>query len=197
MRDIDVLIDEGPGFTPGRDWDEFAFEEGLRFIAHDPSFYDPHIQQISASLTNTLGELSVPINVPIQFGPGTSTTIVNEIYLGTFLSYPIITLTGPLTAVTITNVTTDEELIFTHVLNAGDQVIIDLRFGYKTVVNPALAPGAPGYNLIGSITGDLGTFHLDPAPQALGGLNQIQVIIAGVGYGGTVLFEYYNRYVGI
>jgi len=43
MRQIDVFIEKGPIFAPTSSsfWDEWGIEETLRFIAHDPTFYDP------------------------------------------------------------------------------------------------------------------------------------------------------------
>lgn len=43
MRDIKVMIESGPAFEPRAldKWDELAFTEILRFVAHDPIFFDP------------------------------------------------------------------------------------------------------------------------------------------------------------
>ncbi len=197
IRDIDVLVDQGPNFSPGNgDWDEFSFEEAIRFIAHDPTFYDPNVETLSVSMS-AIGQLSVPIHVPIHFGPGIQTVITPIAYVGTWLTYPVITMTGPLTAVIITNQTTGEEIQFTKQLGIGQRAVIDTRFGIKSVVDPDLPTTDPNYNLIGYVFGDLGTFHLDPAPQAVGGVNTVSIYIVSPGGSGSVAFEYNARYFGI
>lgn len=196
MRDIDVLIAEGPGFLATGSWDEFSFEEPIRFIAHDPTFYDPTTVEVTASM-QALSELSVPISVPFHFGPGTQSLASNIVYTGTWLTYPVITITGPVTAVIIQNTTTGEEIQFTKQLAGGQRAVIDTRFGYKTVVDPDLATDDPDYNLIGYVQGDLGTFHLDPDPQAPGGINAIQIYMTATSPDGSVVFAYNTRYFGI
>ncbi len=197
IRDIDVLISDGPGFETGNDaWDEFAFEEPIRFIAHDPTFYDPTALTVTATIGAIAG-LSVPISVPLSFGSGAQTFAFNVTYTGSWLTYPVITLTGPLTAAVITNTTTDEEIQFTKPLASGAQAVIDTRFGIKKVYDPSLPETDPNYNLIGFVSGDLGTFHLDPAPQAAGGLNVLQIYMASIGSSGSISFTYNTRFFGI
>lgn len=197
IRDIDVLIAQGPNFESSKnDWDEFSFEEALRFIAHDPTFYDPNVVNI-ATVTNVITNLVVPTSVPLIFGSASTLTTVNHVYTGTWLSYPIITMTGPLNSVVITNVTTGEEIQFTHPLISGQQAVIDTRFGYKIAYDPSLPLTDPASNLIGSVRGDLGTFHLDADPQAAGGVNQLQIRMWVVRGQGSVQIQYYTRYLGI
>ncbi len=190
-RDIDVLIEQGPSFEgSGDQWDEWAFEEALRFVAYDPTFYDPTLVTTTVSLPVN-NQLSFPASFPISFGASSITTTVAKTYIGTWLTYPIIHFSGPLTAVIITNLTTNESVQFAHVLAAGQTATMDLRFGFKTVLDGA------GNNLIGSVSGDIGTFHLEAAPLAPGGVNQLQFYVSAIGPGGVVEVDYYTRYVGI
>lgn len=191
VRDLDVVIESGPVFeSNGADWDEWSFQEGLRFVAHDPTFYDPTAVVVDAS-PPAITELSVPISVPLHFGAGTATVLTNQVYGGTWLAFPVITLTGPLEAAVITNLTTDEEIIFAKVLDGGEVVTIDLRFGYKTVKD------ANGVNLLGFVTGDLGSFHIEPDPVAPGGVNNLSFYIASPAATGAVQMQYNTRYIGI
>lgn len=191
IRDLDVLIGQGPVFeSNGADWDEWSYQEGLRFIAHDPTFYDPSIVTIAANPA-ALTDLSVPISVPLSFGPGTVTVLANPVYSGTWLSYPIITLTGPLDAVVVENLTTNESITFAKTLDGGEIVTIDLRFGFKTVRD------AGNTNLIGYASGDLGSFHLEVDPIAPGGVNNLSIFIASPKATGAVSIQYYTRYIGI
>lgn len=190
IRDINVLIDTGPIFAQSADvWDEWSYQEALRFIAYDPTYYDPTSIMITQSVA-VVTQIVFPISFPISFGSGHKASIVNTTYLGTWLSYPVIKIYGPLNTLVLDNLTTGEQIQFTHALSAGEIVTIDLRFGYKTVTD------ANGINLIGSTDGDLGTFHLEAAPLASGGVNQLQFYIASAGTG-YVTLEYLTRYIGV
>jgi len=196
FRDIDVLIAQGPEFQPAQEWNEWSFEEALRFIAHDPTFYDPVPVTVPAAIPAN-SQLAFPASFPASFGASAAFVDVNHHYDGTWLTYPVITLTGPLTAVVIENLTTGEAIQFTHILEAGESAVMDLRFGYKTVVNPDLPANDPAANLIGAVDGDLGMFHLEPAPLAPGGINQLRFFISGLTSDGLVSLEYHTRYIGI
>ncbi len=197
FRDIDVLIQQGPDFSSGDgNWDEFGFTEGLRFIAHDPTFYDPEAH-VETFLFNAIAGLVVPTSYPLVFGSGTTSLTLDITYVGTWISYPVITITGPIDAASITNTTTDETLGFSKPLGLGEQVVIDTRFGHKSVYDPLLAPSDPEYNLIYAVSGDLGTFHIEASPQAPGGLNHLEVTLFGVDPTGSVAIQYYDRYIGL
>ncbi len=123
-------------------------------------------------------------------GFGASKTIT---YTGSFLSYPIVTITGPITDPVLTNVSTGEDLDFTGVTIAGgDTYTIDCRFGYKTVKNAA------GVNKIADLTAgsDLATFHLGADPEVSGGANAFTLRGTGTDANTTVTVTYNERFVG-
>jgi hypothetical protein len=197
VKNINVIIEQGPTFSP-RDitkWDEWAFTETLRFIAHDPVYYDPVKK---AELWENLIELAVPaewllpFSLPLVFDP---TMAVNTRYItcvGTWFSYPTITITGPAVGFSIANLDTGEVITLDYTIGSGEIVTISLEYGNKTVTNDS------GTNLIGTVypTTDLATFHIAPTPEVLNGINTLVVAATGVDGNTTVLLEYYTKYIG-
>lgn len=194
MRDISVLVDAGLVFDPsGGTWDEWSFQDTIRFIAFDPTFFDP------TAITNTwyateIEELEFPIEFPIEFGTGDMREAKTILYTGTWLSYPTFVITGPMTGPLIHNLTTGEIIQVNYIVSSGETVTISLEYGNKSVINNL------GTNLIGSISvdSDMATFHLAPDPEAPGGENEIRISGSGVQYGTTqVVMTYNTRFIGI
>lgn len=192
-RDINVLVDEGPTFPFSNDsWDEWGSFNTLRFIAHDPTYFDPELEEISASASEAT-ELVFPITFPITFGP----TIINEdvviTYTGTWMSLPTIVITGPLGNPRVENLATGEFIELEYNVPAGKVVTIDLRYGVKTVTDDS------GTNLVGTVTSDsdLVTFHIATDPEAAGGVNTIRFSGAGATEDTEIKLQYYTRYIGI
>lgn len=189
-RSISAFLESGPNFEPsqiGR-WDEWAFQEVLRFVCHDPLFFDPAEQ---AALFTGGEQLVFPIVFPITFGSFGGLTAIT--YAGTWASYPTITLTGPMSDPRIENVTTGEVIQFDFDIPAGVAVTVTLTYGQKTVTDSL------GNNLIGVVTpaSDLATFHLAAAPEAPGGMNQVQVNASGTSVNSAVALTWYSRFFGI
>lgn len=210
IRQLDVFIAEGPRFEPAQldKWDEWAFQEVLRFIAYDPLFYDPNLVTVTfLPVSCALGfpyiftfsfscvnGLIFPITFPIVFNSSYLSTTQTITYTGTWLTYPVITLTGPMTNPTMTNTATGEKLTLNYTISAGEVVTIDLRYGRKTVSNQT------GTNLIGYLSNDsnLATFHIAPDPEAPGGLNPISLVAYLTTVGATQMtFSYYTKFFGI
>jgi len=164
----------------------------FRMIAYDPVFFSaPLYQEIST--TDVENWLILPEAFPIMFG--VFDAISETVYIvngGNWISYPIITITGPLTNPTIENLTTDEELRLDYTLGATEVVTIDTTPGRKTVMNNA------DENLLGYFSGDIATFHLDPSPFASNGINAI-FFSGDFGVGGVSNFRisWHDRYLGI
>ncbi len=195
-RDIKVLISSGPSFrpsTPGL-WDEYSIEEGLRFIAHDPIFFDPDENVVSLPLDFGDDSLVFAIEFSIEFGIA-ETAVQSEItYTGSWLSYPTIVLNGPLNQPRIRNITTGESIKLDYNVPAGRTVTISLEYGKKTVSDDL------GTNLIGTLTPDssLATFHLAPSPEAPGGVNEFGGDASGKVVGQSeIIIRYFTRYIGI
>jgi hypothetical protein len=120
--------------------------------------------------------------------------ITNITYLGTWLTYPTIIITGPLNDAVITNQETGEKIQLDYNIPAGRIVTIDLAYGVKTIKDDL------GVNLIGvlSADSDLATFHIAPDPEVANGLNHISITGTGESIGTTQIeIQFYTRYIGI
>lgn len=199
-RALDVFIAEGPRYEPrqaGR-WDEWSFQEMLRFVAFDPVVYDPDEEEVTVA-SGVVAELVFPItfDVPglgeIIFGREDIDVTQNVTYVGTWLSYPIIEITGPLENPRVDNLTTGEHVELDYNVPPHRMVTIDLRYGFKTVADDL------GTNLIGTVTtdSDLATFHIAAEPEAPGGVNQIQLRGLNGNANSQMALHYFTRYFGI
>ena len=193
IRSLNVWIQEGPRFEPreSTQWDEWAFQEVLRFVAYDPVAFDP-TQVVAAFAVAVAAQLVFPITFPIQFGTGDLDETLAVTYPGTWLSFPIITIVGPIETPRLDNVTTGEKIEFSINIAAGRTVTIDLTEGNKTVVDDL------GNNLIGGVTpdSDLGTFHLAPDPEAPLGVNTLRLRGTNPAGPTAVSLAYFERYFG-
>lgn len=211
VRDLYVLIEQGPVFAPRSvdNWDEYSFQENLRFIAHNPIIFDPAIQSAVWTL-DSLGNLIFYEAVNwenrmvfegddlnsggIWFLDSSIGETLDITYIGTWLSYPTIYITGPLSNPQIYNNTTNEKIELDYDVSVGETVTINLEYGLKTVVNNS------SINLIGTVTtdSDLATFHIAPDPEAVNGINSLQVFGDDAAIGETeVRIEWYTNYIGI
>jgi hypothetical protein len=196
-RDLKCLITQGPNFNP-RDatkWDEHAYQEVLRFIAHDPMYYDP----TEASVVFLAGEpeegafgsspsLEFPVTFPVTFVGLDEETTIN--YEGSYSEFPRIVLTGPFEVARIENTATGEVLTLTYSLPAGRTVTIDTSYGHKTVLLD------DGTSLLGylSSNSDLGSFHI---ATSNGGVNALVASVEGGNSDSRIQLNYNTRYLGI
>lgn len=188
-RQLDVMVDEGPGFQADQGgWRSWSFTEVLRFTAHDPAWYDPTLY--TTSVVQSTGELVFPITFPIVFG-GLGTT-VPVTYAGTWLEYPTIVVTGPVTGPSIENTTTGKLLALATTIPAGMTATFVLR-NQKTITR------SDGLNLLPFLTSDsdLTEFALQPDPVASGGVNTLQISGSDSTAATSIQVRYYHRYIGI
>lgn len=214
VRDLDVFVLEGPKFGP-RDlnqWDEWGFTETLRFIAPDPTFYNPTVT--TATLTYQTADHLIFYNSVtgttatgltfhrkgyadssgMQFTSGLIDASINLTTLGSWLVYPAITINGPANGLSVHNTTTGEMLRINYVLQTGQTIKIHLPYGNKRMYIQQT-----GENIIGTLSSDsdLATFHLEPNPGASGGVNVIKVFANFVEQGtSSFSFEWNDRYIG-
>jgi hypothetical protein len=201
IKDLKVVIEEGPAFAPRQSgqWDEWGFTETLRFIAYDPTFFNP-IQK--SEFWNSLigagnaNNWVLPWTFPFSFGGVAFNLSRTTTYLGTWLAYPKITITGPINLFRIDNISTGEYIELTYNLGSGDHIIIELPYGNKKIY---LNTDIPVNNLIGTVTtdSDLDSFHVAPEPEVLNGENTFVVSGTGTDANSKVLIEYYERFIGI
>lgn len=192
-RDIEVVFDSDLSLPLTSDaWTNQPSVVVLK--ANDPSFYDPTGGAASFALGggSDLGE--VPTAIPMKIGASSISTSKEIQYYGNWLEYPIIHIVGQITDPIITNTTTGEVLSFTgYNIGASDEIVIDLRYGKKTVVKNGTT------NIIDKLTStsDLATFHLEA--KRIGESyrsNSIAVTGSGVNTATKVEVSYYNRYLG-
>lgn len=185
IRDWLVYATEGPGFPshdPGK-WDEWSVQDTIRFTAFDPVAFDPNLQSVSFISSGSIG--AFPITFPWQiasFGVGAQSVT----YDGTWLTYPTLLFSGPLTGPSIRNITTDEQISLAVAIPPGAVVTMDLSYGRKT------ATLDNGTNVIGYVSADsdVASFHLEP------GINQLQVSATGTSSASSITLQYYRRFVG-
>lgn len=160
-------------------WDEWSFDEPIRFVAHDPVYYDP--DTTVATLTDddeqlVLGDDAAGIAGGMDFEPGERIWFggglqANVVYDGNWFAQPVIELTGPVTDPILTNDAIQERIALDYALEAGEVVTIDTRDASRSIVS----------GKVGSITGlatnpsALATFRLEPDPTAPDGENPIRL----------------------
>lgn len=190
-RQIDVLIDSGPGFTPQDGWREWTFTEAIRFTAHDPTWYDPDGYAQSLLYHAPALNLIFPITFPIVFDE-TAGIASFVIYRGTWISYPIVDVVGPVTGFNLTNLITGTNLGLSAPVPAGYTVTFNLQ-GIKTVT------GSDGENWLNRVTpdSDLSGFALVPSPLAPDGVNNMSLSGTGTSAASNVIIRYNDRYFGI
>lgn len=190
-RQLDVLLETGPGFTPSEGgWRAWSFTEAMRFVAHDPSWYDPTQRSVAFTFVSIADELEFPATYPIQFSSRDLTRTVT--YEGTWVEYPTIIVAGPVTGFTINNLTTGDMLQLDTTIPDGMSATFNLR-GIKTVLR------SDGLNLLPFLgsDSDLTTFSLVPDPVAAGGINEITVSGTSTDSNSRVTLQWNDRFFGI
>jgi hypothetical protein len=137
--------------------------------------------------------MPIPMLIPVTLGSASIATTATITYDGSAETYPIITCTGPITGLTITNNSTGDVIAFNAAIAAGRTYTINLQYGYKTVIDDL------GANRYGEITAasTLATWNVAADPEAPGGVNTITIAGTGATSTSAVQLQYYTRYDGI
>jgi hypothetical protein len=191
-KDIGVFINQGPAFgeQDPEGSERNAVVESVRWYCPDPIFFDPEQVCVEWTVANTQ-QLVFPITFPILFSGIIIDNTISVPYAGTWMTYPSIEITGPLSGAIINQLTTGEALQVLYNISNGEILTISLEFGNKTVESSIYG------NRIGSVTGDIATFHIAAEPEAPLGVNSIQVIGGNALVGTTaVRLAYYKKYIG-
>lgn len=194
VRQIDCYLNGTMEMTPeiglSPRWQRVVIE----LIAPDPTFYDPIGSTVAFALGGG-GLLAVPLAVPMAVGASSIDQSIPVNYDGTWDAYPIITARGPITDLLIQNNTLGDRLNFTGItIAAGDQYVIDCRYGYKTVTRQS-----DGANRTQDLTADsnLATFRIGAHPDVPGGTNSIRVKASGLTAASYVYLQFNTRFVGV
>lgn len=159
----------------------------VQLRAADPTWYDPTIVNAAQTPTITGTPTPVPLTIPWTAGSSSIDSTLNFTYDGDFISYPIISVTGPITNLLITHTTTGYAIGVSGTIPAGDTWTFDLRYGQKTVTDQT------GTNEIANLTS--GSSLADFA--IILGANTITVSGTGTTSASTVNITYYTRYTGV
>jgi hypothetical protein len=197
IRQADVILAEGPSFDSQR---SFAIEETLVFDADNPIIYDPEqvTDTISALDCEFQTQLTFPfaftdrsLNFGLSFCEGFNTATVP--YVGTFEEYPIVEVNGPALNIAITHADTGLILGLEYDIPAGETVFFDLSYDKKLVYN------SNGDDLLGYVTdvSSIGLWSLLPDPLVPDGVNHLSIALEDGTPDTSVIFRYYNRYIGV
>lgn len=180
---------------------DISWENGQRYqpavlqaVAYNPLWFDPNGGSYVFGLSISDNALLVPTVIPLFIGASELSQVDTIEYAGNFREYPVITVTGPVTDLVITNQTTGEKLDFTGVTIAGgDTYTIDLRYESKTLVDQ------DGVNKISELTSDsdFATFHLASTLEVPDGRNTISAVGSTVTGETAIAFSWKNRYLAI
>jgi len=172
----------------------YSIRAVIRMRCSDPTWYNPN--QYTLPIVTISGTATAyPKIYPTTYGTTVFGGSFNLTYAGTWLSYPIITVTGPVTNFSITNSSSGQNitLVAGTVIAAGTTLRFDLRYGYKTVTDQA------GVNRIGLVdsSSELAQFAIYPAPDVPDAINSLVVTGTATTTASSVALSYYDRYIGI
>lgn len=190
---IDGYCIAGPLFGSQDMWGN-DFKAAFTLYCPDPTWYDPDAQSVIYQLGGGGDTMLVPTVIPMTIGGSTIDVSQTITYTGTYKSYPVIRITGPITDCVITNNVTGYKLDFTGVtIGAGAWYEIDCRYGHKTVENNS------GVNKIADLTNDsdLSEFAVVNDDPLSSFDNSISVSGSSITAATKVTIVYYNRFIGV
>lgn len=191
VRELKVFFNEGFVFQPEnlQYWDGYAIRESVSFVAHDPIVYDPTL--VDASVPILEQHLILPMTFPFVLNTFSGYSTIT--YTGTWESFPVIEIMGPVKNPVIYNYTTDKIIRLEVYVALDETITIMLDYDQRSITSNVR--GDMSYTVVES---DLSNFSLREAPIAPGGVNEI-VLYAEEYVPGISNFslEYYNRYRGI
>lgn len=195
VRQIDAFYLDGLSLA-STERSGYTHRSAISLLCPDPTWYNPVAETISFGIAAGAGAHSVPLTVPVAVGSSTLNQSLTVSYQGTWDSFPIITIQGPITSPIITNTVSGDKLDFTGTSIAGGETYtIDTRYGNKRVYRN----NNPSDNQIGKLTADsdLATFRLLRKPDALGGNNSLTVVGSAANTTTQVFLSFNTRYIGV
>lgn len=187
IRELHCTIHSGPKFEPrsGDKWDEWAFQEVLQFIAHDPFWYDPAFYEIGSGAG---GQLTTPFTLPFTLSGLDVTVAVG--YVGSWRGFPQVEIVGPITNPQISNLTCGTLIKLNTSIADGDTATIYLSEVEKLVyLNGDLTDSLIQYV---SNDSDLSEFSLKARTN-----NSLRLSGTGTGANTRITVSWQNRYLGI
>ena len=173
-------------YSAGLEGDESLDAAGARWCMGVITFACPSPFWLGAEVTTewraAVSGTFFPI-LPLAVGNSQvlgSVTVDND---GDDDAFPVWTITGPATAVSLTNVTTGEVLVLAHTITVGDTIVIDTRERQQT----ALLNGTT--NLWGALSDASTMWALEP------GTNDLTLTVTGSTSNTRVRMTYQPRYL--
>jgi hypothetical protein len=194
LRSIIVRADPGMTFPSVPNNNNWALQEQFDFIAFNPLFFNSaEVDLVFLATTQT--QLIFPITFPISFGTTDEFLSSGTIsYLGTWKSYPTITLDGPYTRAVITNVTTGVVIFMSIPILTGEQRIINLTPGEQSITD---ANGVNKFSDLG-VGSNLIEFALLPDPEVTNGDQEITIqLVNGINGTSGASLTYFERYFAL
>lgn len=195
----DVLQIDGH-FTGGMQFGSSEREPGtwfqrfsVDFKMSDPTWYVPTQQSYTVVNDVWTNGFSVPVAIPFYVGEPHFDFGQTIVYNGSWETYPVLTINGPIINPTITNQELELELPFTGSIEKNTYWRIDLSSGLKSVVN------ANGTSMMQYVSdpNNLDTFRIAAAPDVVDGINTIWMTGDGADFDTTLDIAFYERHIGI
>lgn len=176
----------GACYSAGLEGDESLDSAGARWCIVALTFACPSPFWLGAEVT-TEWRAAVAANffpiLPLAVGNSQvlgAVTVDND---GDDDAFPVWTVTGPATTISLTNVTTGEVLVLTHTISVGDTVVIDTRERQQTAVLNGTT------NLWGDLSDASTMWALEP------GINDLTLTVTGSTVNTRVRMTYQPRYL--
>lgn len=191
-----IIVRANPGFTfppVQQQNNNFDIREALEFIAFNPILFDDTATELAFTSAQQLN-LVFPITFPISFGTAFTQFASGVItYVGSWVEYPIITLTGPYDSAVITNETAGVSVFMSVPILLGEIRVLDLTPGAQSIVDGS---GNNKFSDLGPMS-NLVNFNFRPDPEVPGGQQTITVTMPGGSSDSGASLSYRNRYFGI
>lgn len=175
---------------PSIDWKLQHHRMGFELRAADPTWYDPDGTTIGFAQTGGGTGMPIPFVFPMTLGASNLdvTQAIDLSHANSWDTYPTIIISGPITNLVITNLVTGDKLDFAGLtIGTGTTYTIDLRYGYKTVVDQL------GANQISKLSADsdLATWVL------FAGENSVRVTGTSITSATSIVFQFNERFIGV
>ena len=172
MRDSKAIIN--PDFTYGYITSQWTF------FAPDPRFYENTQQTASMAVSNPLGRTYNRV-YPLVYGGGSGATTTTVNNTGWATTYPIITITGPITNAIVGSTTQGNYITIQGTYTNTDTIVVDLGQRLVTI------NGTTARNLV---SGGSNWFSAQP------GANQFYLTGTGTLAGTTqAIVTWFNAYI--
>lgn len=166
----------------------------VRLEAANPIFRATNISTLTVGVPQIAGAFKFPLTFPIVFGASAINRDIALTYGGSWPAYPQIDIRGPIQNPAVQNNTTGEELSLTATIDDGDVVRIDLNPQGKSVWH--VTDDVNWMNYLDSDS-DLATWHLEPTPDAAGGINDLHFQGLNGGDNTAITLRWYDQFIAL